>query len=157
MSLAFLFPPLFKKQMKLTFSAYSQKKRIYRTFEALLSSLAALILLHSRCSDTRLCLWKRFRNTRQSRRLQVRQLHSFIHYCLHEGIVGSKIDDVSLHVMEHRIPGWPSLPKTLAEAAPSWLSRLLPHVLLLLVPTASIGRLTITLVVHHVQANTRNC
>jgi hypothetical protein len=41
---------------------------------------------------------------------------------------------------EDCIPDWPSGPQTLAKATPSWGYRLLPHYILLFVPTASIGK-----------------
>ncbi|KAF2847242.1 hypothetical protein T440DRAFT_456651 [Plenodomus tracheiphilus IPT5] len=37
------------------------------------------------------------------------------------------------------IAGWPKSPKTLQDTTPSYLTRMLPHVLLLLVPLAAIG------------------
>ncbi|KAJ8110834.1 hypothetical protein OPT61_g6417 [Boeremia exigua] len=45
----------------------------------------------------------------------------------------------SLRSFDKSIPGWPPEPQTLADAGPSWASRMLPHLILLLVPISSIG------------------
>jgi hypothetical protein len=49
------------------------------------------------------------------------------------------VDTTSLQADKELITGWPSGPRTLDEATPSWSYRLLPHYVLIIVPVASIG------------------